>query len=125
MTIPSRHPQEIEVWYILPAIRKELVLALKEKGHTQKHIAAFLNVTEPAVSQYTKEKRAQKIRLNNKVKRLIREAAEKIKDTATAYRQIQKICEFIRNSKALCGIHMQLEENLKCCDICYRKISRK
>ncbi|MFH1405899.1 MAG: hypothetical protein ABIG52_01635 [Nanoarchaeota archaeon] len=60
MTTPNKHPQEIEVWYILPAIRKELVLALKEKGHTQKEIASFLNVTEPAISQYTKEKRAKK-----------------------------------------------------------------
>lgn len=120
MTTPAKHPQEIEVWYILPAIRSELVLALKEKGHSQKEIAKLLNVTEPAVSQYAKEKRAQKIKLNDEVKKFIKEAADKIKDSETAYQQIQKINDFIKHSKALCDIHMQLEGDLKGCDICYK-----
>ena len=58
MTAPLKHPQEIEVWYVLPAIRKELVVTLKEKNLTQKKIAEFLNITEAAVSQYIKQKRA-------------------------------------------------------------------
>ena len=32
MNLPLKHPQEIEVWYVLPAIRKELALALKAQG---------------------------------------------------------------------------------------------
>lgn len=121
MTTPSKHPQEVEVWYILPAIRKELVITLKEKKHSQKEIAKLLNVTEAAISQYTKAKRAKDIKLNDEVKKFIKEAAEKIKDSKTAYQQIQKINDFIKHSKALCEIHMQLEGNLKNCDICYRK----
>ena len=121
MTTPAKHPQEVEVWYILPAIRSELVIALKEKGHSQKEIAKLLNVTEPAVSQYAKEKRAQKIKFNAEVKKMIKEAAGKIKDSKTAYRQIQEISNFIKRSKALCEIHMQLEDNLDKCDICYKR----
>ena len=120
MTTPRKHPQEIEVWYILPAIRRELVIALKNKGYTQKKIAEFLNVTESAISQYTKEKRAKKIQLNEKVKKFIQKTAEKISDSKTAYQQIHKVSEFIRDSKALCEIHMQVEGNLEGCDVCYK-----
>ncbi len=121
MTTPSKHPQEIEVWYILPAIRKELVIVLKEKGHSQKEIAKLLNITEPAVSQYAKEKRAKKIILPQEVKEFIKVSADKIKDSKIAYHQIQKINDFIKHSKARCEIHMQLEENLCGCNICYLK----
>lgn len=120
MTTPNKHPQEIEVWYILPTIRKELVIALKKLGHSQKEIAEFLNVTEPAVSQYTKQKRAQKIILNQEVKTLIRKSANEIKDSKTAFQKIQQINDFIRHSKARCEIHRQLEDNLCHCNICYR-----
>lgn len=119
MKTPSKHPQEIEVWYILPAIRKELVIALKEKKSSQKEIAKLLNVTEPAISQYMKDKRA-KVNLNDEVKKFIKKSATKIKDSETAYQQIQKISDFIKKSKALCEIHMQLEGDLKGCDICYQ-----
>lgn len=121
MNIPNKHPQEIEVWYILPAVRKELVLVLKEKNLSQKEIAQLLNVTESAISQYTKSKRAKEIVFNDKVKEFIKHSATKIKDSTTAYQQIRKICEFIRISKALCEIHMQMEKKLCNCDICYRK----
>ena len=121
MKTPLTHPQEVEVWYILPAIRKELVLALKEDGLTQRKIAELLNVTESAVSQYTKSKRAQKIKFNSEVKEFVKKAAKKIENKASAYQQIQKISEFVKNSKAICEIHMQLERNLDNCDICYKK----
>ena len=120
MKIPLQHPQEIEVWYILPAIRKELVLALKEKGKSQKEIAKLLNVTEPAVSQYAKEKRAQKIKLDDETKKMIREAAEKIKDSQSAFHQIQRISKHIKHSKTLCLLHAQIERNLSGCDACYK-----
>ena len=69
MEIPERHPQEIEVWHIIPAIRKELVVALKEKGNSQKKIADLLNLSEAAVSQYLKLKRAREIIFNADVKK--------------------------------------------------------
>jgi predicted transcriptional regulator len=45
-------PQEVEVWYVIPSIRRELALTMIEKGRTQKSIAKMLGVTEPAVTQY-------------------------------------------------------------------------
>ncbi len=119
-TIPVKHPQEIEVWYVLPIIRKELVLALKKQNHSQKEIATLLNLTPSAVSQYCNAKRAKDISLPEDVKEFITKAAANIKDTKTAYQQIQKISDYIKTSKAICRIHMDVETGLSSCDICYK-----
>ncbi len=97
-----------------------MVVAMKETGKSQKDIAKLLNITEAAVSQYIKEKRGKEITLNAEVKKFIKEAALKIKDTTTAFQQIHKIIDFIKNSKALCQIHSQIEGDLKGCDVCYK-----
>jgi predicted transcriptional regulator len=119
MEIPKKHPQEIEYWYVLPAIRKELVIALKEKGINQKEIAGLLNLTAPAVSQYMQDKRAKDITLPADVKVFIREAALGIIDKESAYHNIQRISSHIKTTKALCRIHMDVESGLDNCDICY------
>ncbi|MBI4151675.1 hypothetical protein HY496_01780 [Candidatus Woesearchaeota archaeon] len=121
MNIPEKHPQEIEMWYILPAIRKELVISLKEKGSTQKKIAELLNLTESAVSQYMKSKRAKDIIFNPEVKQYIKDAAERIKDQKTAYQELQRIIQYVKKTKAICQIHMGMEKGLEGCDICFLK----
>jgi predicted transcriptional regulator len=69
-------PQEVEVWYVLPAIRRELAKTMKTKvvqrtdedgdlrDHkiTQKEIARMLGVTEPAITQYLLRKKGQRSR---------------------------------------------------------------
>ncbi|NQV91209.1 helix-turn-helix domain-containing protein [Candidatus Woesearchaeota archaeon] len=119
MQVPAKHPQEIEVWYVLPAVRRELVRALKKDGLSQKKIAEILNVTESAISQYLSEKRGKTADLPKEVIDFIDKSALKIKDKTTAYRQIQEICTYIKESKALCKIHAGYEEGLDACDICY------
>ena len=72
-------PQEIEVWYILPVIRKKVTLKLIEHGLAQKDIAALMQVTPAAISQYKKEKRAKvelfdagmEVELDKSVKKII------------------------------------------------------
>ncbi len=69
-------PQEVEVWYVLPAIRRELAKIMKTKAvqrtdedgrvkdHkiTQKEIARMLGVTEPAITQYLLKKKDKRSR---------------------------------------------------------------
>lgn len=52
------YAEEVEVWYILPSIRKNLVEGLVKEGLSQKEIAKLMNLTEAAVSNYLKKKRA-------------------------------------------------------------------
>ena len=55
-------PQEIEVWYLIPALRKELArIFIKDYGLAQKKAAELLGISGAAVSQYVKEKRAKEI----------------------------------------------------------------
>ncbi len=88
-------PQEVEVWYILPAIRRELAKVMKTKvvqradedgkmkDHriTQKEIARMLGVTEPAITQYLlkkkdKRSRGDQVVLPNQIIREIEKSAD-------------------------------------------------
>jgi len=55
----ARLPTEVEYWYVLPVIRKELAKSLKAEGNLrQKEVADILGISESAVSQYLKGTRA-------------------------------------------------------------------
>ena len=71
-------PQEITVWYILPAIRRELAKAMLTKNLKQKQVAKLLGITEAAVSQYLRSKRAKQVEFNKDIKLKIQEAANNI-----------------------------------------------
>ena len=66
---PIIHPQEIEAWFVLPAIRKELAMAMKQENLEQKKIAKLLGVTEAAVSHYIKNKRGCDLKIDSKLKK--------------------------------------------------------
>ncbi|NJL44492.1 MAG: hypothetical protein HC945_04245 [Nitrosarchaeum sp.] len=72
-------PQEVEVWYLLPAIRRELVKIFTGKlGLTQKQAAGKLELTEAAVSQYLKKKRGAELEFTAAEKAGIERAAKEI-----------------------------------------------
>ncbi len=48
---------EIIVQYVLPAIRAEMAVRMKDEGMSQAQIARILGVTPAAVTQYVKSKR--------------------------------------------------------------------
>ena len=110
-----KHPQEIEVWYIMPAIRKELCNILLDKHNfNQKEIAKLLNITEAAVSQYKKEKRGQHVKLPESVLSELNISARKIvNDESTVFRETQNILNHIRNTSTLCDIHKIIDESVE------------
>ena len=98
-------PQEIEVWYILPALRKEFTKIMVEKGLTQKEVAKKLFITEAAVSQYLRGKRAGAFEFNDKIKPEIRSSVERVLQTGNIIQEFQILCRKIRESGFLCDIH--------------------
>jgi len=101
-------PQEIEVWYILPAIRSEMAKCLADKGLKHKDVAKMLGITESAVSQYLKGDRAQKVKFSKKVISEIENSCKKIiSDNTCAQREIQCICSLLRKHGILCEMHKQ------------------
>ena len=94
-------PQEIEVWYLIPAVRRELARLL-----TQKHNLSYdragdsLGISKAAISQYNKKKRASKVKLHKLVLKEIEKSASRIrKDKSVNVREMLRVLEFMRKKK--------------------------
>ena len=60
-------PQELEIWYLIPALRRELTkIFISDFKLSQKKISEILGITESAVSQYQNSKRAQDLKFAKK-----------------------------------------------------------
>lgn len=72
-------PQEIEVWYIIPAIRRELCKSLvNDYGFTLEKAGEAVGVSKSAVSQYISKKRGKSITLPKAVISQVKVSAKKI-----------------------------------------------
>jgi predicted transcriptional regulator len=110
-------PQEIEVWYVLPAIRREMCKDMIAEGLTQRKTAALFGLTEAAVSQYVNSKRAIKVKFNSKFLAELKDVCGMIKEgKMTAYEGLQILSKSFRQSGQICAIHRKLEkpENMPC-----------
>jgi len=97
-------PQEIEVWYIIPAIRKELARVLTGGGMTYEKAGGILGISKAAVSQYLSNKRA-KLKLPDDVKKEIGKSAKIIvADNKKAVLEIERILKIIRTKKCSCDV---------------------
>lgn len=124
-------PQEIVVWYILPAIRRELALIMIARGIPQKHIARMLGVTEPAVTQYKlrrsdspKRSRGDQIEIPEELHDELERAADRIiaewesKDNLediyeTMTREFNRLLKLFKEKGILCDAHRNHTEMVK------------
>jgi len=111
-------PQEIEVWYVLPALRKELALAMKSMGLKQKEISKKLGITESAISQYFRKKRANEVIFNRKIKNKIKDSAKNIIKNKSFVFEIDRLCRLIKKENVLCSIHKKFCNVPARCSIC-------
>ena len=115
------HPQEIEVWYLLPAIRKELAQAMKDKGHSQKAIAEALQITPSAVSQYMNQKRATEIKFSKETQIKIIQAAENIiNNPEHLVKETQCIVKQTWNEKMMCQLCHTYAQTSQECEVCFQ-----
>lgn len=113
-------PQEVEAYYLIPAIRRGLAAELKSRGVAQIRIAGMLGVTPAAVSQYLHDKRGV-LDLPGEMHILLKEAAARISDRDSMVREMQMLLSAARKTKFICRLHEQLEEGVpKGCDICFK-----
>ena len=117
-------PQEIEVRYILPAIRRELArIFIKEKKLSQKEAAKMLGLTEAAVSQYQHFKRAKEVVFSDSVVNEIRASANKLlADKSNRQRliaEMYRISGLTKVRQILCDIHRAQSKDLAECNICF------
>jgi len=117
-------PQEIEVWYLIPALRRELALLfIKKHGLNQRKSAEILGITEAAISQYTSSKRANDIKFTKKELELIKKVAKNILDNPNSLMEgLYGLCVLFRSSKVMCDLHRNKDKSVsKECDICLEK----
>ena len=117
----NQMPQEIEVWYIIPAIRREIAKSMIDLGITQKQVAKRMVITEAAVSQYLKSKRGNEIKFSEKELKSIKKSAEKIVEGGeSAMKNLYDLCIALRGSKIICKTHKSKDKSVpKNCDICF------
>jgi uncharacterized protein len=107
-------PQEIEVWYIIPAIRRELSFHLTSKYKlSYEKTGRALGISKAAVSQYLTKKRANKISFNKEVKNYIKNSARIISENPRiAFKEIQNILKFMRKTKSACDVCKQYNKGI-------------
>jgi len=113
-------PQEIEVWYLIPVLRKELSVSLKKKGLSQKEIADLLGLTPAAVSQYIKEKRG-KDNIPDSLKLLIEIYSNKIiRDEENRNFYFLELSKKAVSCGYLCYLHKKHEVIQDNCRLCFK-----
>jgi predicted transcriptional regulator len=110
--------QEIEVWYVIPAIRREIAKAMMKKKVKQREIANMLGVTDAAVSQYLSSKRASEVKFSKRMSNEISKSAERIADGTNTIKEIQRLCRLCHEDGVCCFIHKH-HGAPKDCKVCY------
>ncbi len=111
----------MEVWYVLPAIRKEMVNVMAKKGLMQKDIAKIMDVTEASISQYVKGKRGSEIKFGEKTKKIIEQKTNSIiKNPKNFTKEVSELSKKIMNAGVICGFHKKTDKRVpvKCC-VCH------
>lgn len=101
-----RLPQEIEVWYIIPKIRKELAKELVESHKwSYEKTGDSLGITKAAVSQYLKDKRGNKIKISKDIEKEIKLSAKRIfEKRSNSLIEIQNILRRMKETKCACNV---------------------
>ena len=114
--------QEVEVWYLLPAIKREIAKFMKKTGMKQKDIAMKLHMTEAAVSNYMKEKRASEVKFDAGFSKDIENAANQIIAKDSYVDEVEKLCRKFRSEKKLCKLHRKFSKIPLRCSTCGQSI---
>lgn len=114
-------PQEIEVWYTLPALRREFVKVLIEEHElNQKEAAKKLGLTESAVSQYLKQKRGKEVQFGENILGEIKESARRIiNNQELAVPELVRVSRLIDVKRVICDIHRKETGGLEECNVCF------
>lgn len=97
-------PQEIEVWYIIPVIRKEMSICFsKEHKISYDNIALMMGLTKAAISQYISGKRVEKIKIHPKALEEVKVSCKRVvSNKSIVIKEISRILEIIKRKKLHC-----------------------
>ncbi len=96
--------QKIELNYVIPAIRMEIIENLNSKGLNDAEIAKKLKITKSAISQYKHKKRGKEIVFSKEIQKDILSASKKISKDYGANAEISKIIDKLKKTRCMCKI---------------------
>ena len=99
-------PQEIEVWYIIPSIRKELARKLTEEYKlSYEKTGTILGISKAAVSQYLSNKRANNIELSEEIRKEVEKSAKvMVENSKMSISEIQRILRLMKEKRNSCEV---------------------
>ena len=113
-------PHEISTWYIIPAIRREFVKEMIRQGLSQKQSADRLGLTEAAVSNYMKDKRASEIKLNENIRQMIKGSVVNIlSKRSDVFAELYSVVKECEKDLTVCQIHAAYDDVPKECRVCF------
>ncbi len=113
-------PQEIEVWYLLPALRRALAFEMARRGMKGVEIAELLGITKSAVSQYFSKARAVAVTFDAEMKKEIQASASRIIGGEDGATEMQRLIMLLKENKGICTFHHKMENVEASCDICFQ-----
>lgn len=115
-------PQELEIWYLIPALRRELTnIFISDFKLNQKQVSKILGITESAVSQYLSSKRGNELKFSKRELKEIKKTAKKILKSKKANEEFYKLCIKLRGTESLCKLHRKHDKSISGnCDLCYK-----
>ena len=120
----NQMPQEIEVWYIIPALRRELAKSMiNGLKLTQKEVAAIMGLTEAAVSQYLHSKRAKEVVFTKAVLDEIRKSAKTIeKNEKLLMQEMMRLTNLTGVKHIMCDLHKKHDSKMPSnCGVCFEE----
>lgn len=112
-------PSEIIYWDILPAIRKQIVLFLRDDGLKQVDIAKKLEITPSAVSLYLKNKRGGEFDFSDNFLNEIKISTKNIiSNKSNLFEELNILVKKFESTKSLCSICRIKNDLIDNCSIC-------
>ena len=114
-------PQEIEVWFTIPALRRELAKSMIDSGLTQKKVAEHMSLTEAAVSQYLSSKRGNEVVFSIAVLDEVKKSSKiVIEDRKLLIPEMMRLTKLTGVKQVMCDIHKKQDVDLpEGCEICF------
>jgi len=105
-------PQEIEAWYIIPALRRDIAKCfVNDFKISYEKIGKTLGISKAAVSQYLKGKRAAKIKLPKEINsHLMKSCKLMIKEKRSSSEEIMRMLKLMRDKNLICEVCGHLKE---------------
>ncbi|MFW9992242.1 MAG: transcriptional regulator [Candidatus Odinarchaeota archaeon] len=120
----AKYPSELEVWFVLPTLHRELAMNLKKTGLRQNTIAELLELSPAAVSYYLRKERAKDIDFPDNINREIAVAAQRIyEDPSRYFEEVHALLKMVRETGVLCQIHAEKGKIRENCSVCMQSMA--